>query len=158
MVFRTVCFENGKSLFSVTVRMFSGLLGISCGGRGDYPFLLSSQLWYGFVPSENTFEISSSLRSVSWRGFLMTSFSVGLVHVSFVYLTRVPSMTGHTRSQGEFEGFVGTPLWKLINTINFNNSTFCLNCDYQSPSWCKIWWKSLKTGLFESLNEVSGNC
>ena len=29
--------------------------------------------------------------------------------------------------------------------------------DRISPNWCKIWWKSLKTGLSESLNEVSGN-
>ena len=52
--------------------------------RGGYSFLSSSQLGSGFLPSGNTFEISASLRSVSWGGILMTSFSVGLNNFSFV--------------------------------------------------------------------------
>ena len=38
------------------------------------------------------------------------------------------------------------PPRKLISTIF--KSTFCLNCDYWSPNWCKIWWKSLKKQTF----------
>ena len=49
------------------------------------------------------------------------------------------------------------PPWKQISTIKVN--ILFKNCDYQSPNWCKIWWKSLKkTGLSESMNEMPENC
>ena len=72
------------------------------------------------------------MRSELWQDFVY--------QYQFFKIPISESKKGHTRSQGG-GGWRGSneppPPWIL-------KSTFYLNCDYQSPNWCQIWWKSLK--------------